>query len=199
MERLRIEAINRDRYRQLDTVVASSRHSQVHCQRDLRRDLVIRPCLGSGFRISFAGTQEDGWVDKRIQTAIVRTGYWWSQSGSNRRPLHAIEALSQLSYGPTRSRGKLRTPLNIVKPDGTRRPPKTDRVSGRALSSRWRRSHAAARGITGYPPQGSPSAQDTGAIGRLGLKRCGTAEVRLGQLSLSGVRRGVHSAWHGLG
>jgi hypothetical protein len=32
---------------------------------------------------------------------------------------HAMEALSQLSYGPTRSRGKLRTPLRIVKPDRT--------------------------------------------------------------------------------
>jgi hypothetical protein len=32
---------------------------------------------------------------------------------------HAMEALSQLSYGPTRSRGKLRTHLGIVKPDRT--------------------------------------------------------------------------------
>ena len=34
---------------------------------------------------------------------------------------HAMEALSQLSYGPTRSRGKLRTHLDIVKPDRTLR------------------------------------------------------------------------------
>ena len=32
---------------------------------------------------------------------------------------HAMEALSQLSYGPTRSRGKLRTRLGIVKPGRT--------------------------------------------------------------------------------
>ena len=32
---------------------------------------------------------------------------------------HAMEALSQLSYGPTRRRGKLRTPRSIVKPDRT--------------------------------------------------------------------------------
>jgi hypothetical protein len=32
---------------------------------------------------------------------------------------HAMEALSQLSYGPTRSGGKLRTPLGIVKPGRT--------------------------------------------------------------------------------
>ena len=32
---------------------------------------------------------------------------------------HAMEALSQLSYGPTRRRGKLRTPRSIVKLDRT--------------------------------------------------------------------------------
>jgi hypothetical protein len=30
---------------------------------------------------------------------------------------HAMEALSQLSYGPTRRRAKLLTPQSIVKPD----------------------------------------------------------------------------------
>ena len=49
---------------------------------------------------------------------------------------HAMEALSQLSYGPTRSRGKLRTPLGIVKPDRTRGSAKIDHVSGGRLSSR---------------------------------------------------------------
>ena len=42
-----------------------------------------------------------------------------------------MEALSQLSYGPTRSRGKLRTPPCIVKPDRIRGSAKIDHVSGR--------------------------------------------------------------------
>jgi hypothetical protein len=61
---------------------------------------------------------------------------------------HAMEALSQLSYGPIRSRGKLRTPPGIVKPDRTALRTKSAGASSRRLRTRQRRVEARQGALT---------------------------------------------------